>query len=119
MTEGGSFKDEAALLGPQYRRNLEQLRRMGFIRHRRLRGDYKITAEGAAYLDDVVRRDEEVRSWFSRHAEKWEAGEMTEVQREMAQIELIFFGLSRDMARETESASQSIDSGAALKAAGL
>ncbi len=94
---------------------------MGFIRRRRrrLRGDYRITAVGAAYLDDVVRRDDEVRSWLSRYAEEWEAGEMTEVQREMAQIELIFFGLSRDMARETEGPSESLDSGAALKAAGL
>lgn len=119
MSEGGSFKDEAARLGPQYLRNLEQLRQLGLIRRRRLRGDYTVTPEGAAYLNDLVRRDDEVRSWSSRHAEQWEAGEMTEVQREMARIELIFLGVSRDVSRETEAASELSDSGAALKAAGL
>lgn len=119
MSEGDSFKEEAARLGPTYQRNLEQLRRLGFIRRRRLRGDYKITAEGAAYLRDVVQRDDEVRAQLSRNSEKWESGEMTEVQRKMAQIELIFVGLSRDMGREVETNVESSDPAAWLEAPGL
>src|SRR3954464_4253568 len=79
MSEGELFNDEAARLGPTYQRNLEQLRRLGFIRRRRLRGDYKVTAEEAAYLSDTVQRDEEVRAQQLRNAEKSESGEMTEV----------------------------------------
>jgi hypothetical protein len=119
MSEGDSFKEEAVHLGPTYQRNLEQLRRLGFIRRRRLRGDYKVTEEGWVYLNDVVQRDDEVREQLSRNAEKWESGEMTEVQREMARIELIFFGLSRDMGREAETSLESSDPAAWLEALGL
>jgi hypothetical protein len=120
MSESDSFKEEAARLGPTYQRNLEHLRRLGLVRRRRLRGDYKITAAGAAYLRDVAQRDDEVRAQQSRDAEKWESGEMTEVQREMAQIELIFFGVSRDMGREAEANLESSpDPAAWLEALGL
>ena len=119
MTEGDSFKEEVALLGPAYQRNLEQMRQLGFIRRRRLRGDYKVTAKGAAYLRDVVQRDDEVREQLSRDAEKWESGEMTEVQHAMALIELIFFGLSRDMAREADASVESSDPAAWLEVLGL
>jgi hypothetical protein len=120
MSEGDSFKEEAARLGPKYQQNLEELRRLGFLRRRRLRGDYKITAEGAPYLLDVVQRHDEVRAQQSRDAERWESGEMTEVQRERMQIELIFFGLSRDMGREAEEAlDESPDPAAWLEGLGL
>ena len=76
-----------------------------------------MTAEGAAYLTDVVRRDDEVLAQLTRNAEQ--SGEMTEVQREMAQIELIFFGLSRDMSREGEAVLEASDPVAARKAMGL
>jgi hypothetical protein len=114
MSEGDSFKEEAARLGPTYRQNLEELRRIGFPPRR-----LQITADGAQYLLDVVQRDDEVRAQQSRDAERWESGQMTEVQREMTQIELIFFGLSRDMRREAETMVGSSDSAAWLEALGL
>lgn len=122
MGEGSSFKDEAARLGATYQRNLEELRRHGYLRRRRLHSDYKMTTKGAVYLRDVCQRDDEVRQWVSHHAEKWEAGEVTEVERETAQIELIAFGLHRDLAREAESVAdlqaQGFDVAAALRSAG-
>ncbi len=122
MTDGDSFKDEAARLGPTYQRNLEELRRQGFLRRRRLRGDYKITAKGGLYLRDVCQRHDDVREWLSQFAERWESGAMTEVERDMSQIELIFYGLSKDLAGETEALShlraQGFDPVAALREAG-
>jgi hypothetical protein len=63
-----------------------------------------------------------VRKRLSDLAERWASGALTEVERDMTQIELIFYGFLRDLDREAEALSdlraQGFDPAAALREAG-
>lgn len=123
MGKGDSFKDEAARLGPTYEQTLRELRRNGWIRRRRLRGDYVPTKKGWALYRDYNRHHEGALERGEAMVAKLQAGELTPIQGQVRLIELMGEVLQELTSQEKEAIAslqgQGFDPVEALRKAGI
>jgi DNA-binding MarR family transcriptional regulator len=102
MSSRDSVADEAAHLGPAYQETLRDLRRAGWIRRRRLRGDYVPTEKGWALYRDYNRHHEEALERGEAMLAKLQAGELTPTQGQVRLIELMGLVLQELTSQERE-----------------
>ena len=123
MGGSNSFQDEAARLGPAYEHALRELRRNGWIRRRRLRGDHVPTKKGWELYRDYNRHHEEALERGEAMVAKLQKGELTPIQGQVRLIELMGQVLQELTSQEKEAIAslqaQGFDPVEALRKAGI